>query len=147
MLLSAIGNAEFDKWINGIVLSVKERDVLTQIWLSSNRPRQKQKVQELASQALQEHCPLLFTGQTEGLCGSRRGAVEWRWRAHPTALTSTKEQLKPLKMGEKRDASKPMGDVDDLPAPGHQGDTSEERGSCGECLGGATALRGGCAIA
>ena len=156
LLLSVIGNNDFDKWINGIVLSIKERDVITQIWLPNLRPRQKQKVHELASQALQEHCPLLFESEArEGLCsGSTRGAsvlnssrLGWSFRAHPTAQTASPGvQLKPLRMGEKREQpAQPIGDVDEIlmPGQGFSAAAGEDRGCCGDPSKG---LRDGCAL-
>lgn len=108
-LLLAIIGGDLDNLVNGIVLSIKAKDIIIQIWLQSTGPRRRNKVRTIAEGALKQYCPQ-FVDEP----GKPR--LEWTWRAHPTATLLKKP-----------------GDVDeegevDVP----QGEGS--RGSCGECL-------------
>ena len=50
LLLSIIGG-DLDRYVNGIVLSIKPSDIITQIWLPTNKTSKKSKVQAIATAA------------------------------------------------------------------------------------------------
>lgn len=107
-LLLAIIGGDLDNLVNGIVLSIKAKDIIIQVWLPSTGPRRRNKVRSIAEGALKQYCPQ-FVDEP----GKPR--LEWTWRAHPTATLLKKP-------GEEG------GEEDVLPS----GEGS--RGSCGECL-------------
>lgn len=126
LLLSIIGG-ELDKLVNGIVLSVKSRDIITQIWLPTTKQRKREKVHAKATEALATHCRQLLNPESPS-----KVRVEWTWRAHPT--TTHKNDLVSIR-GERATSS--GGDTQSTDP------TRNDRGSCGECVGNAKAS---CAI-
>jgi len=111
----------------GIVLSVKSRDIITQIWLPTCKQRRRDRVHRKANYALRQHCKQ--PGSREG-----EGSIEWTWRAHPTATLREEE-------GRRADGTTIGGD-ESLPL----GRESTERGICGEFVGTAKQTAGMCGI-
>jgi len=112
LLLSIIGG-DLDKYVNGIVLSVKPNDIITQIWLPSNKTSRRNKVQTIATAALQQHCkPLL------GIESSGKSRIDWTWRVHPTSTLTVA----------------PEGMRAERGSLGESGLPRKERGACGECV-------------
>ena len=114
ILLSIIGG-DLDRSVNGVVLSVKQKDIITQIWLPSTKLRKRERVHAKAHEALAQHCKQLLCA--EG--GACKASIEWTWRAHPTATLGEND----VRSGE------PPSLGGDDPQP--RGD----RGMCGECIG------------
>ena len=115
ILLSIIGG-DLDSYVNGIVLSVKAKDIIVQVWLPDTKTRKQKKVQDVATKALSVNC--------KELNGSKVAKVEWSWRAHPTA-----KSLAPLQ--QRRTCSLADDDPVTTSVPGG----GDKRGMCGECVG------------
>jgi len=116
LLLSMIGG-DLDPLVNGIVLSIKAKDIIIQMWCPSNKTKRREKVQDVAMVALNQYCPKLVQPGP-----GKVNPLEWTWRAHPTA-TLTPVKKKSVSEG---------GEEDNL--PGETGGAAN-RGSCGECMG------------
>jgi len=119
ILLSMIGG-DLDPIVNGIVLSIKAKDIILQLWCPSNIPKKYNKVQKVAMTTLSQYCAGLVAEKP-----GRPSPLEWTWRAHPTA-TST-----PVKKKSNAEGSEP--DENMGAAEASLGEHS--RGSCGECIG------------
>ena len=115
LLLSIIGG-DLDRCVNGIVLSVKTKDIILQLWLPTCREKVRKKVQDRADAILKQHC-----AQLTGNCKVQN--VDWTWRAFPTA-----SMLPPT--DEARAAEKAKADMG-MPGDSHK----QGRGMCGECVG------------
>lgn len=116
LLLSIIGG-DLDRYVNGIVLSIKPSDIITQIWLPTNKTSRKSKVQAIAMTALQQHCKQLLGSDPSG-----KSRIDWTWRVHPTAT------LLPAEMREGTRAQR--GSLGE----GVGGRRDAKRGACGECV-------------
>jgi len=125
LLLSMIGG-ELDPIVNGVVLSIKAKDTIIQLWCPRNVPAKYNKVQKLAKQTLDTYIPKLVT-KIEG----RTNPLEWSWRAHPvTAAAPAANKKKSVSEGGE-DPEETMGSAE----PQSQVGLPEARGSCGECIG------------
>jgi translation initiation factor 4E len=120
LLLALIGG-DLDRLVNGIVLSIKSKDTIIQLWLPNTKRSKREKVKQYAEEALKAYLPQ-FVDEPGG-----KNRLEWTWRAHPTVTAKPKS------------AEKGDGESVDTTIPGEMG----SRGSCGECL---RTWHSGCAI-
>jgi len=107
-LLLAIIGGDLDHLVNGIVLSIKAKDIIIQMWLPSTSTTRRNKVKKAAEEALRNYCPQVDSGGHK---------LDWTWRAHPTVM------------------KKPDGDSHLKAEATLPGEDGLPRGSCGECLG------------
>lgn len=114
LLLAMIGG-DLDQLVNGIVLSIKTKDTIIQLWCESNKSKHYNRVQAVASEVLNHYCKHLL---------EEPDSLQWTWRPHPTAQIEEKKD-------RKRKGNKDVQEDDtlnDMALP------TDNRGSCGECL-------------
>lgn len=110
LLLALIGG-DLAKYVNGIVMSTKAKDVIIQIWIK--KKEKKDSVKRDVFAALEAY----WKAEPDGRRQFEKNDV-WTWRAHPTASLSLKDEDTE---NDSLNSTIPLG-------------KEAERGHCGECL-------------